>query len=260
VLNVPPILNDGLACLLQVFHGQPIAAGYLARMSEKQISQYGELKQLFDRGDDDFCRKAQMRGYQNIIVAPNYVLAPALSKPLAHCEIPLVDLGRGTTAEFDTSTAADGSLQMTVGIPYLEYGGRIDFALDEGQEILGYGWSDREPSGRWTVARGAAIKFQLGERKPSVLRFRAAPFLVSGSIENQTVSFALNHQPIGTLVMRDPQPSEYTLSIPVEVLRRWNLLSLELENAEAPKNLGLGNDMRLLGIGVEWIQIDIAEK
>ena len=149
---------------------------------------------------------------------------------------------------------------MTVGIPYLDYGRRIDFALDEAQEILGYGWSGREPSGRWTLARGAAIKFQLGEIKPSVLRFRAAPFLVSGIIENQTVSFALNQQPIGTLVMRDPQPGEYTLSIPVEVLRRWNLLSLDLESAQAPKNLGLGNDMRLLGIRVEWMQIDIAEK
>ena len=67
---------------------------------------------------------------------------------------------------------------------------------------------------------------------------------------------AVNGKSIGTLVMSDPNPREYALVLPAKLLHRRNLLSFDLARAEVPKNLGINSDVRLLGIKVEWIQID----
>jgi hypothetical protein len=99
VLNLPPTINDGFAALLQVFHHQPIATGYLARLTEAQAQHLEHLKTLFNRGGPGFCDETARMGYRNVIVTPDAPPSLSLSRTLANCDLNVVDLRRETTTD-----------------------------------------------------------------------------------------------------------------------------------------------------------------
>ena len=251
VFNIPLRAVDGYAALLQVFHRQPIATGYIARDSEERRHRFEQLKEVYDRGGPDFCDRLAEMGFQSIIVTRGDVLAPL---ELSRCNISVVDLRSEVQWEPDISPSVKSDVPH---FPAYAFGRRISFDTAAADEYLWYGWSGREPSARWTDRGSAAIVFSLDAVRTSVLRLEMAPFVAPPQLASQTVRIKINGRPLASLALSNPQQGEYSFELPGDLLRKDNVLSFELPNAQSPKSIGVGEDARLLGVSVRSMQIDI---
>jgi len=256
VLNLPLLRNDGYAEALQIFHRQPIATGYLARYTPEQRQHFEQLQRLFNKGGATFCDGVKAMGYRNVVIAPRGVVpdAPSLVPlELSKCSLNIVDL---RTGDLYSRSGAEESEGRPERFPAYTLGKRVDFTSPDSDKFLWYGWSDREPKFRWTNRSRAAIAFTVSEVRPVILMMKIGAFLVPGKLEAQTAGLALNGHQVTTLQIRQSEPKEYSFILPVEFLRNENVLSFSLPDAESPITFHLGEDSRLLGINVEWIEID----
>jgi arabinofuranosyltransferase len=137
-----------------------------------------------------------------------------------------------------------------------EAGERIRFNTEEAARYLGSGWSGPEENFRWTDAHHASIHFGFRETGKHVLHIRMSAFLLPGKIEAQRVNVELNSQVIARLVITSNEAPEYSIPLPANILREQNVLRFALPDAQSPEALGVGGDARVLGINVEWMEID----
>lgn len=236
VLNLPVSRFDGYAALLQVFHKQPIATGYISRYSSKQVVYVEQLERLADKGEKEFCNPVTEMGFRNIIINP--VSAVQYPFDLSRCPINVVDLRK-----------------KVEDYPFYTVGSRIDFSRPEADQYLGYGWSTRELLSRWTDRGRAVVAFSLDRIETSILRIKLAPFLVPKELNEQHVSIELNGQFLQKFAFAEAGWKEYSIVLPPALLRQQNILIFELPDAESPRNLRVGEDVRLLGINVQWMEI-----
>lgn len=239
VLNLPASRFDGYASLLQVFHRQPIATGYISRFSEQQITHVENLARLVDRGGPKLCEELKNLGIRNIILNPVSIVEAPFE--LSDCQINVIDLRR-----------------KNVDYALYEMGTRIEFSRPEAGQYLGYGWSVPETVSRWSDHGKAVIAFRIAPAGPATLLVKLAPFLVPGKLDQQRLSIRINNQPAGNLTLQESGAREYSIPLPAGLLSDKNILTLELPDAESPKNLGISEDTRRLGITVQWLQIDPA--
>jgi hypothetical protein len=250
VFNVPLRAIDGYAALLQTFHRQPIATGYLARDSVARRQRFAQLKEIYDRGGPEFCRRIEEVGFRSIVVTRGDVIEPL---ELSKCSIPVIDLRSELRSEPDNSVG-DRSQQF----PRLAFGRSVNFAAAAADEFLWYGWSGAESSGRWTERGSAALEFSLAPIQSSVLRVELAPFLAPPRLASQTVQIKINGQMLASLTLSQAELREYSFPLPAQLLRSENVLTFAMPEAQSPRSLGLSEDARLLGIRVRSIQIDEA--
>jgi hypothetical protein len=250
VFNIPLRPVDGYAALLEVFHHQPIATGYIARNSPDRQQRFEELKQVYDRGGPWFCERVSEMGFKNIVVTRGDVTVPL---ELARCRIAVVDLRSEVLWEPESSTRAKTD---DPEFPAYSFGRRIDFSSVVAEGYLWYGWSGAEPSSRWTNRGEAAIVFSVGAVRACVLHLNLAPFLAPPALVSQRVQLKLNGKPLATVEFSQPQPREYQFELARDLLRKDNVLSFDLPDAQSPKSMGVSEDGRLLGINVQWMQID----
>lgn len=257
VLNLPLMRNDGYAALLQVFHGQPIATGYLARYNTEQWSHFERLEQLFNKGGTTFCDRIRQIGFRNVLIAPRSVVPDApgvIPLDLQKCSINTVDLRREEKS-LPGNASTDDEIERPEAFPRYTPNTRVDLRTEDADKYLWYGWSVREPANRWTNRNRAAIIFSLAEIKDSILLIKLNPFLASGQLDEQRVEIKLNDQPITTLNLKDTEPKEYSIALPSSLMRRDNVLTFDLPDATSPQDLKVSADARLLGINVEWFEI-----
>jgi hypothetical protein len=119
---------------------------------------------------------------------------------------------------------------------------------------LWYGWSGPEPSFRWTDGHEAAIIFSLEDQAEMHLRMKMSPFLSGNAVAAQDVSVELNGNPLAALRLDAPESKVYSMALPRESLRERNVLRFKLPDAASPLALNAGEDERLLGLSVEWIE------
>ncbi|MGA9996183.1 MAG: hypothetical protein WBP93_12265, partial [Pyrinomonadaceae bacterium] len=259
VLNLPLMRNDGYAALLQVFHHQPIATGYLARYTPLQWNNFERLEKLFNKGGATFCEGIKQAGFRNILIAPRHVApdAPSLVPlELEKCSINIVDLRRDEKLSLDSNNAGiNVEMEQPETFPPYTPDTRVDLRTEEAGKYLWYGWSGREPANRWTDRNRASIVFSLTEIKDSTLLIKLNPFLASGKLDEQRVEIKLNGQTITTLNLKDTVPKEYSIALPSSTMRRNNILTFDLPDATSPQDLNVSEDARLLGINVEWFEI-----
>jgi len=239
VLNLPASRFDGYAALLQVFHRQPIATGYISRFSDQQINHVENLARLADTGGPELCAELSRMGIRNIVLNP----VPLIAAPydLSECRLNVIDLRRKDFV-----------------YPAYQIGTPIDFTTTEANAYLGYGWSVAEPVARWSDRGRAVVAFSIAHPTAATLRFKLAPFLVAGKLDQQRMNIKLNDQMVSSLILNKGEPAEYSIPLPAGVLRDKNILMFELSDAAAPKNLGVSEDTRRLGISVQWLEIDRA--
>ncbi|HEX8098187.1 MAG TPA: hypothetical protein VF507_09130 [Pyrinomonadaceae bacterium] len=258
VLNLPLLRNDGYAAMLQVFHQQPIATGYLARYTAEEWKQFGELERSFNRGGAQFCERLKSLGFTNIIIAPKRVAPDAPSTvplELSRCALNVIDLREPPPFR---GGVAVGLEEQPEEFPPYEPGTRLDFRAPESDKYLWYGWSGREPQLRWSNGGRAAIVFSLERPQSSTLEIRLGAFLAPGKLERQRVEVGLNGRRLTTLELKDAGPQVYRIELPSPAEK--NVLSLGLPDSESPAALGLSGDERLLGVNVQWMRIDVADK
>jgi hypothetical protein len=263
VLNLPPVQSDGYAAMLQTFHHQPIATGYLARNSEAQGAYFAELKEAFDKGGAPFCAYVTRLGFRNVVISSTSVVAPyhfsTLPLDLDRCAINKVNLR-------DTDLVSTGSRETKVGdteqpesYPVLPTETRIEFGTEQADQYLWYGWSGREPYSHWTDRGRAALVFSLGQRTARTkltLRIFGGPYLVPGKLDAQRVVIKLNDQQLADWALTSATPQLFSIEIPAGTLREKNVLVFVLPDAATPRSLEGNNDWRLLGFNVQWIEID----
>ena len=109
---------------------------------------------------------------------------------------------------------------------------------------------------RWTNRGRAIVAFRLDQRGGSKLRISLGPFLAPGKLNAQHVTIRMNNVELAILLLNKATFNEYTIALPAEVLQNENVLSFEIPDADSPRNVGTGEDFRLLGINVRWIEID----
>jgi hypothetical protein len=250
VFNIPLRALDGYAALLQVFHRQPIATGYVARDSAERRIRFEELKKVYDRGGPEFCDRIAELGFQSIVITRGDVLVPL---ELSKCKLPVVDLRSEVSWEPDDSVSTKSDVPQ---FPSLAFGQRVDFSAATADPYLWYGWSGREATARWTDRGSAAIVFSLEAVRASVLRLEMAPFVAPPRLASQTVLIKLNGRQVASVTLSNPQHSEYSIQLPIYLVRKENVLTFELPDAQAPKAMGVSEDARLLGISVRSMRVD----
>ena len=261
VLNLPPVQWDGYAAMLQTFHHQPIATGYLARNNAAQWAQFAAFKTAFDKGGAPFCEYVKAKGFQNIVIAPDSVTLPyhfSMSPlELSQCPVAVVDLRERGQGPFGL-IESDGT-ERPVDYPLYALGTRLHFGTAEVDKYLWYGWSGREPFSHWTDRGKATLTFSLdsaAQRQGITLRVFGAPFLAPGKLASQRVIIKLNEREIANWTMARAEPETQSVQIPAGALREKNVLMFVLPDATSPMSLGASADVRLLGFNVQWLEID----
>ena len=265
VIELPLLAYDGFASLLQVFHHQPIATGYLARISQTQLDQATALKQLIDRGPT-FCEEIKKRGFRTIIISPPEYLEPhdpgtVTQLELEKCSLPVIDLRpQGTLVPYHPNFVIREGREEPVEFPPLSPRTRLQFSSEETEKYLWYGWSGREVLSHWTNCGKAALVFSVPEqmKKQPVIKLRiyGGPFIAPGKLNAQRVTIELNDKTIAQWTLTNPEPAEHTIEIPADLLREKNALVFRLPDAASPRTLSVSEDWRLLGFNVQWIELD----
>jgi len=121
--------------------------------------------------------------------------------------------------------------------------------------FLGPGWHDPEPAGfRWTSAAEAQVLLPLRGAARARLRLRAMP-LAGPGVAPATLSLAWNGGPLGARMLR-PGFSSYDFEAAAPALRDGtNRLTLRVDQARRPADLGLGPDERSLGVAISDLSV-----
>jgi hypothetical protein len=261
VLNLPPVQWDGYAAMLQTFHHQPIATGYLARNNAAQWAQFAAFKTAFDKGGAPFCEYVKSKGFRSVIIAPDSVTMPyqfSMSPlELSHCSLNIVDLRDRGPGPF--GLVESDSSERPVDYPLYTQGTRLHFGTAAVDRYLWYGWSGREVFSHWTDRGQATLIFALnpeGQQHKVSLRIFGAPYLAPGKLDAQRVIVKLNDQQVANWLLTSAEPQEQSIEIPASALRDKNILTFIVPDAASPKSLGVSEDVRLLGFNVQWIEID----
>src|SRR5215813_4406626 len=265
VFELPLQAWDGYAALLQVFHHQPIATGYLARISQAQLDHAIELRRLTDRGPS-FCEEIEKRGYRNVIITPSEYMEPhdagtVTQLELEKCRLPVIDLrAQGTILPNHSNLVIREGREDPSFFPPLPLHRRVQFSSGEADKYLWYGWSGREIYSRWTDSGKTALVFSIDQqaRRQSTLRLKifGGPFLAPGRVDSQRVTIELNNFVIADWVLKSSEPALHEIELSVKDLADTNTLVFRLPDAASPRALGVSEDWRLLGFNVQWISID----
>jgi hypothetical protein len=126
---------------------------------------------------------------------------------------------------------------------------RIDFTQAASGVYLSDGWHGPEDWGQWS-GRVAGVKFRLERPRPLRLRMLATTF------GKQRIVVSFNGREVKTLQGRGEAQELFEVDLPPEAVAERNTLQLTLPDAKAPKSVGQGEDDRILGVGVTWMEFE----
>ena len=136
-------------------------------------------------------------------------------------------------------------------------------AADAGGIFLLDGWSTPEPWGTWTEEKNSHLILPLpagADIKPMRLSINAQGLLGEGH-PSQTVTVSANGVAVGQIRFDDVHNSGWrTLPVPLSALTRGRQglleVSFEIERPVRPADLGMGQDVRELGMGLIAMRLD----
>jgi hypothetical protein len=142
--------------------------------------------------------------------------------------------------------------------PDYEWGTTIMFGDRGGAGgYLAHGWGMPERGFRWTDGQRAMIELPIAPLSgDALLEMRLWPFLAPGRVDRQTLTLLANGSEIAEWNIRDAGAQELAAVLPAELLGDATLkIEFLLPDARAPKELGLSNDDRVLGVAVQSVTI-----
>ena len=145
----------------------------------------------------------------------------------------------------------DFSVTMAERAPtYYQPGTRIDFRQASSGTFLRGDWHSPEADwGRWS-GREAVVGFRL--KRVEALRLR----MLGTTWGKQRIVVSLNGHEIKTLTGAGGNDLEMMeIDLPMDALAESNSLKLTLPDAKSPQSAGMGDDPRILGIGIAWLEL-----
>jgi hypothetical protein len=126
-------------------------------------------------------------------------------------------------------------------------------------ELLGAGWGDSGSGVRWTIGTSARLKIPLPTTIGSLhFRARVKPFLAAPKLPRQEFWVLANGEPVGQWSLDQPgfQSIEWTVG-PGVLATEPDLLDLRflIPQAQAPRALGAGRDLRAIGLAFYTLEI-----
>jgi hypothetical protein len=133
-------------------------------------------------------------------------------------------------------------------------GEQLEFDKDAVNEYLGTGWSFREDWGRWTDGSVAQLFFGLSSFSPGgVYRLEITGHLFRP--DSQEVVLLLNGSRIGKISAAAQETERQVFEFQGNLLQEKNTLTFQVSKPVAPKDLGLSEDLRLLGLRVRKVHL-----
>lgn len=145
-------------------------------------------------------------------------------------------------------------------VPY-QWGSTIKFGLlgnSQPYEIAG--WSLPYEGLTWTVGKSATLIMPITTPKSSIsLKATLTPLLMPGKLEKQTVDILINGKKADEWLITKPGLQEQTLNIPKSLFTNPDIVSITFNTLDAtsPKQLGISNDGRVLGVAMHTIELTI---
>lgn len=159
-----------------------------------------------------------------------------------------------------------GSAPNTSASTNLKKGISVKFSSGgQGAPWLGAGWSQPEPWGVWSAGPSAVVELQgtnVVDLDNARLKFKLRSF-VSDAYPTQRVGVSIDGGNPTWLDFRHPglAQQEVSLVLPGDHLRQKNKLTIrfELPDAKSPQALGMSTDARVLGVGLESVELSGTE-
>jgi hypothetical protein len=138
-------------------------------------------------------------------------------------------------------------ISTPAAVPVYQPGMRVDFTKPSSNDYLPSGWYKNEAENRWS-GKEAVIRFKLEKPEPLLLRLHAITF------HEQEIVVGLNGQEVGTL---RGQLDFKDLELPIRSgwIADTNTITLKMPEARSPHSIGESDDVRVLGIGVAWMEL-----
>ena len=178
-----------------------------------------------------------------------YVLAPGW-KVCANC--PALENGSALVEKLTASEASE----LNQLAPEISLGEKIIFS-SQGRGRANFmleGWGYGENWGTWAIAPQAKLIFNFSTFKPRKMVIDARAFLAPLHTQ-QEVEVWGNGSMLGKATLEKIDSNQIEVTLPDQVMVN-PIFNLEFRsiNSVSPKNMGIGTDERLLGIGLKSIQ------
>ena len=157
-------------------------------------------------------------------------------------------------------TSDDNKIQTKPlsNITTYKLGSTLEFREKQNQEFLVSGWSGPEPWGRCTDGPIAVMKFKLTDApvqgSKAVLSLVGSMFPSDGS---QKVEISLNGLKIGEIKAKGPVSKPFSLEFDANLLKEINVIAFAVNKPTSPRESGVSDDQRKLGLGLSSMQINM---
>jgi hypothetical protein len=131
--------------------------------------------------------------------------------------------------------------------PTYVLGTKIDFTQAGSRVYLSGVWHGPEAEWQWT-GRQATIGFQLQPVQPLRLRMMVTAF------GKQRIVVRFNGREIQTLDRSGDKLELAEIDLPPDAVMESNTLQLTMPDAKSPQSVGAGDDDRILGVGMAWLE------
>lgn len=144
--------------------------------------------------------------------------------------------------------------------PYYQFGKDIQFG--RGGNAIIYqkkGWSYPEEGITWTDGERAELSLCIAPVKADlIMKATLEPLIIPGKSDRQRVNIYVNNKKVGDWVVESS--GEYKIIIPEEYMENPDInIAFELPDAVSPKSLEAGDDLRVLGLKMEAIKLEVSK-
>jgi hypothetical protein len=154
-------------------------------------------------------------------------------------------------------TAPIGGEQIDVRTTYRP-GETITFgSAGDGASLLHSGWGEPEPWGTWSTASRALLRLPIDRRSPlpicAMLKYRA--FVVVGH-DSLSITCRILDREVASWRCELHFPGSQRIAIPSEAISAGVIeIEFNISAPRSPAELGISSDTRLLGIGLESLEL-----
>ncbi len=139
------------------------------------------------------------------------------------------------------------------------YGTEADFRKGgNGRRFQGVGWHGPGKRHTWSREKRATLYFSVTPPRTDLfLRLTLRPYLVPGKWPKQEVRVSVNGKELQRLKLSKKEMDTYEVRVPKELAADGSLtVTFDIPTAVSPVDLGIGDDVRTLGIALQSLRID----